>query len=595
MKRFALKKIFLLLLALPLTWLNGCGESQVNVTISPRTVTVPTDQPFKFTVEVSNTQELGVTWSIDNNDNSSLGTIDPDNGVYNPPDSIPTPNTATIRVTSKADTSATDSVKASIVSGNRLHFGPVPFLVSNLQVTDYSVPSGPCAANCTASTVSAGQHSVGVHHSKHGKYDYTLIYAVWSDNRRQPFYDVFFRQITLKTLITTPPSDPVVTISNTVRINDNLTDSTVPANPSLAVDRSGNVYVAWQTDRPATPSIYANKGKLSAFNDNTVPDLTFTIPNLFSDSVGTFCKSTPSIATDGTKIYVAWQDALTDAPCGNYIIRAAAGAAPADPAPSPPMSYPILPAAYTATGDQTEPTVGLYQNDLYIAWTGNQSFCSGICFTKGRAPTGSITSWSSTAPVLVNDSIGLGNFPVAHFIHPSLAVNSAGTGQNVGDVYVVWQDDRNGKNDIFFAKKDKNGTLFDAVTDPNNFSLHNIRVNDDTVINSFPDNADHRRPSMVVGPPEPNSNSKTASKIYVSWDDTRYTNNGLARRDIITAKSLDGGQNFWENSGPADLPPGTGPAYDSSIAVDDFGRASIIWTDERNPGGGTDVFFAMGQ
>jgi hypothetical protein len=92
----------------------------VNVTITPRNVTIPTDVTFQFTVEVSNTQDLGVTWSIDHNENGSLGSIDSDSGLYTPPLVIPMPNTVKIHVTSKADTSSTDSVTATIVSGNTL-------------------------------------------------------------------------------------------------------------------------------------------------------------------------------------------------------------------------------------------------------------------------------------------------------------------------------------------------------------------------------------------------------------------------------------------------------------------------------------------
>jgi len=104
MKRLSIKKFLLVLLGIWLAGISGCGETQVKVLISPRVVTIPRDQPFPFTVAVTDTQDTAVTWSIDNNTNGSLGSMDPFNrGIYTPPAVIPTPNTLTVRVTSVAD------------------------------------------------------------------------------------------------------------------------------------------------------------------------------------------------------------------------------------------------------------------------------------------------------------------------------------------------------------------------------------------------------------------------------------------------------------------------------------------------------------
>jgi hypothetical protein len=275
-------------------------------------------------------------------------------------------------------------------------------------------------------------------------------------------------------------------------------------------------------------------------------------------------------------MYVAWEDNRSS--CGtDYNVQAAAEPYP----PSPPQSFPVLP--NLGTGNQSDPTIGFFSNELYVAWTGSQRGCTGICFAQGKNPANtsganSSTPWStSPVPLLVNDSV------FAHRAKPSLFVDSAGTGQNNGNVYVVWQDDRNGSYDIFIAKKKRDGTAFDNLTDPNNQSLHNIKVN------GSPNNSDRTNPSMVVERPEPNANGNTPDKIYVAWDDDG--------QNIITAKSSNGGSTFWTNSGPANLPFNgipTGPASDPSIAVDTFGRAYLIWTDGRNSPG-TDVFFAMGQ
>src|SRR6267142_5031854 len=109
MKRVSIKKTFFLFLGILLTGLPGCKAGGVNVVITPRDATVPTDQQqFMFTATVNNAQNTDVTWKINNN-TGALGQIDPNQGIYTPPKVIPTPNTLTIVATSLADPNATDA------------------------------------------------------------------------------------------------------------------------------------------------------------------------------------------------------------------------------------------------------------------------------------------------------------------------------------------------------------------------------------------------------------------------------------------------------------------------------------------------------
>jgi len=607
------KKFFLLLLGVLLTGLSGCKAGGANLVISPRNVTIARDQQqFTFTVEVNNTQNTAVIWSIDN-DNGSLGSIDL-NGIYTPPKVIPTPNTLTISATSVADPSANDAVSVTLVSGDVLQFG------TNTQVTDYTFPlafgllAPGCipTKSCISATSSSGQHSVKVFRNKSGPYINTFIYAVWSDNRNgSTAYDVFFRQITITEDTSQNPSIQTTSLSNIVKINS--ISSTDAADPSLAVDAHGNVFVAWMSGTATNHAVYINK---STSNPNPASNqqVTFT-PGFdvrFSD-VTNCDQRAPSITTDGTSVYVAWQDnRITDNPsfCGTYRIRVAKGLPPSSPPTTenftPPANFP-LPLTNTITPEnQTEPSVGLVGGNLYVAWTDAQAVNHDIYFTKGPL-NATITS---TTPVRVNDDAG-----GADHTAPSLALDSK------RNVYVAWQDTRNDpspttcspcKNDIFFAKSINSGTSFDAVPTPTstfvptNLTEHNIRVNDDTVVKGFPDTAAHLNPSITVENPEPNATANTPDKIYVAWQDNRNhpcpsCPLGNLIFDIITAKSVDGGNTFRPNSAPANLPPEAVPTNkkNSSTTVDTFGRAYLIWTDERNNtgalGSASDVFFAIGQ
>jgi hypothetical protein len=557
-----------------------------------------------FTATVNNAQNTDVTWKINNN-TGALGQIDPNQGIYTPPEVIPTPNTLTIIATSVADPNATDVVTVTLVSGNTLRFDSnISNLGINTQVTDYTFPldpglQAPDCSPCVAATSSSGQHSVKVFRNKSGPFINTFIYTVWSDNRNgSTTYDVFFRQITITEDTSQNPSIQTDHLSNMVKINS--ISSTDAADPSISVDNAGFVYVAWSSGTTTRHAVYIHKSTTNPTR-NSGQQVTFTsgFDVRFSDF--TNCdQRAPSIGAEGNSVLVAWQDnRITNNPssCGSYNIRVAKGSPPAlPPAPSPspgnfppPESFPLPFTNTTIPGDQTEPSVGLFRGQLYVAWTQAQTVNHDIYFTKGPIDA----KITSTTPVRVNDDTG-----GADHIAPSLALDS------LGYVYVAWQDSRNDsspgtcspcKYDIFFAKSINSGTSFDGVptktltTTTTNITEHNVRVNDDTAANGFADTADHLRPSIVLENPEPNASHNTPNKIYVSWDDTRY-----GRQDIITAKSVDGGNSFWTNSNPANLPLGIGAAHGSSIAVDTFGRAYVFWTDERN-NPDTDVFFAIGQ
>src|SRR3990172_9147238 len=132
MKRLSIKKLLLVLLGIWLIGISGCGENQVKVLISPRAVTIPLDQQFQFSVEVIDTQDTAVTWSIDNNAVGSKGSVDT-KGKYTPPAVIPTSNKISVRVSSKAEPGVSDTAAVTLVSGNELRFG------ANTRVTDYTV------------------------------------------------------------------------------------------------------------------------------------------------------------------------------------------------------------------------------------------------------------------------------------------------------------------------------------------------------------------------------------------------------------------------------------------------------------------------
>jgi len=138
---------------------------------------------------------------------------------------------------------------------------------------------------------------------------------------------------------------------------------------------------------------------------------------------------------------------------------------------------------------------------------------------------------------------------------PSVAIGSN------GDIYVTWHDKRNGSFDIYFAKSADGGATFGP----------NIRVDDSGT--AYRDQFD---PRVVVDKEE---------NIYVIWHDYRHRDH-----DIYFAKSTDGGDSFGANVRVDDTAFSTSFQLDPAIALDRGGNIYTAWHDKRN--GNYDIYFA---
>ncbi len=156
-------------------------------------------------------------------------------------------------------------------------------------------------------------------------------------------------------------------------------------------------------------------------------------------------------------------------------------------------------------------------------------------------------TWSTS--VKVNDE-----FP-GNCINPSLDVDDS------GNLYVAWEDHRNGSDIYFTTSSDSGGTW----THPN------VRVNEHSTRGSY-------NPSLAV---DDNGN------IYVTWTDDR---NGPS--DIYFAKSTDGGST-WTTPNMKVNSPSTGYQLLSHVAVGDGGWVYAVWCDNRT--GVWDGFFSMSK
>ena len=132
---------------------------------------------------------------------------------------------------------------------------------------------------------------------------------------------------------------------------------------------------------------------------------------------------------------------------------------------------------------------------------------------------------------------------------PSIAVD------NSGNAYAVWQDNREGNGDIYFSKR-TNGT--GAWSD-------NVKVNDDT------GNAGQGNPSIAVD---------TFGTAYAVWQDGR---DGVSNDyGNIYSSRRNNGNGIWSTNIRVNDDAGIEYQSHPSIAVDTSGNAYAAWVDCRN-------------
>ncbi len=145
----------------------------------------------------------------------------------------------------------------------------------------------------------------------------------------------------------------------------------------------------------------------------------------------------------------------------------------------------------------------------------------------------------------------------------SRAVDDAGSGHQDnaevtvglnGHVYVVWEDRRNGDDDIYFARSTDNGTSFGT----------NVKINDDAGTSV------QNKPDIEVA---------KDGKLAVAWEDARQM--GLNNFDIYSARSADGG-GTWSTNVRVNDDSGDHAQRGAKVAADGGGTFYCAWYDYRN-------------
>ena len=206
------------------------------------------------------------------------------------------------------------------------------------------------------------------------------------------------------------------------------------------------------------------------------------------------------------------------------------------------------------------PAVGP-EGEVYVAWYGYDFSSENIYFDK-----------STDGGVTFGTDKVVSPCPDAWF--PSMAVDLSG-GQYNGNIYVTWNDERNGDGDIFLSVSSDGGNNWSAAK----------RINDDAVSNG----REQYWPWVTVA---------ENGEIDLIFYDTRNTPSNSVIEAYL-ARSTDGGENFTNELISTQQSPTTIPNSDvrfgDYIGIDAYGGNIVVpvWTDERAGGVNMDIYTAV--
>jgi hypothetical protein len=317
--------------------------------------------------------------------------------------------------------------------------------------------------------------------------------------------------------------------SGNVMVNDDA-GIMYQAHPCITVDATGNAYAVWMDARNGGPTDWDIYYSYRPAGGSWEPNVRV------NDDVGIVNQGWPYMGLDAHgNAYAVWVDRRS----GFYDLDIYFAYRPADGS----WSSDVRVDDDSGTARQWEPAIAVDSvGNAYAVWEDERNGISDIYFSY--RPLGG--SWGTNARVNDDDE-------AADQWHPSVAVDSG------GNAYAVWADGRGEYDpaDIYFSYRPAGGTW-----GPNE------RVNDDTGIVIAPS------PSIAVD---------TEGNAYVAWGDDV----GGVWSTYFAYRTHDG---RWSPNEKISDDAGTGWHDDAKIAVDPYGNAYAVWRDPRN--GHSDVFFA---
>ncbi|MCC6543932.1 MAG: hypothetical protein IT392_05440 [Nitrospirae bacterium] len=516
-KTFDFRFNIVLFICLLLLTLSGCAthnDKESIITVSPRSAVITLGDTKGFSVTPAGTAAAWSVNGIPGGNENVVGTIDSDGKYTAPADAAAAPEKVVIRAADTTGTSA--SAIAFLTTFN-----------ANMRLTANYNP-GISRAN----TYSSGQKNIAVF--KDADTGTVRVYVVWSDNSSGLYKAYFTRSINGGSSFDLP------VLVDSSSLGEQFS-------PAIAADSSGNIYITWEDRGQGDADILFRKyDRVSGFE---------SIKKINADTTGNLDYDTsPSIAINSDEIYITWEHrdysgdnypAIYYAWSINLGSTFSAGAYLSLAGRRPSVAMDPAGSAYVVWEDLGEELVqfpsiptriklkkissGIPGVSLDIGLTSGYNArvpsiaVDPVCNTPGDPVCEVYIVWQRaliTEPKFVSEVINSYDIDLAivdggtlSLINTTLSVTDSVSSGFFGgaaypaiaaddsNIYVVWDDWRNGVKDIYFAKS----------SDGTGFTTNRI-VNDDAG-DSVSGLAWHEKPGISVAD----------GKAYVIWTDYRNT------------------------------------------------------------------------
>ncbi len=321
----------------------------------------------------------------------------------------------------------------------------------------------------------------------------------------------------------------------------------------ITCNSTGGVYIAYHGMDTAPPMSIDILVARSSYNPTISEFDDFTLTKINNDtSPFAITHINPTIAIDQSNdyVYVVWEDYRNQSRPGVSSIFFARSIDNGTSYPGNIWIDDDFNDLDVNTTTHNNPAIALNSNgNVSVVWSDNRTGSYNIHFTQSSDQGISFDQNKQINTNIVNDKI-----------RPTIGISLNPDLSSKGNMYLTWQDSRDGDWDIYMAKSMDEGNTFSAE----------VKVSDDT------GNFDQTFPSTAVN---------ETGWVYVTWTDLRgYHSDVFNKPDIYIAR-LNNVSSSFNKSYCIHTFQG-----EPAIAVDENGTIYAVWTDYRF--GHWDIFFA---